>query len=121
MARRSSLPERAVSSSVVGDSVTELSASTGALVQVISGSSYGFESPLAISSVATDVWVTNSYVHSVTELNAWTGALVRVISGSSYKFKDPEAIKSSSCGLDGPDGVSSDGSDGGSRTAMVNQ
>ena len=38
-------------------SVTELSASTGALVQVISGREYGFEDPDAISSDGTHVWV----------------------------------------------------------------
>ena len=42
-----------------GNSVTELSASTGALVQVISGSSYGFDAPAAISSDGTHVWVAN--------------------------------------------------------------
>ena len=36
-----------------GDSVTELSASTGALVKVISGSSYGFNEPGAIASDGT--------------------------------------------------------------------
>ena len=68
--------------------MTELSASTGALVQVISGSSYGFNDPDAVSSDGTDVWVTNSAGDSVTELSASTGALVQVISGSSYGFDE---------------------------------
>ena len=76
-----------------GKSVTELSASTGALVQVISGSSYGFDGPDAISSDGTHVWVANSG-NSVTELSASTGALVQVISGSGYGFDAPEAISS---------------------------
>ena len=42
-----------------GHSVTELDAATGALVQVISGSSYGFDSPEAVSSDGTHVWVAN--------------------------------------------------------------
>jgi DNA-binding beta-propeller fold protein YncE len=42
-----------------GYSVTELKAPTGALVQVISGSSYGFVAPYAISSDGSDVWVAN--------------------------------------------------------------
>ena len=46
--------------------MTELSASTGALVQVISGSSYGFDDPVAISSDGTDVWVANYEGESVT-------------------------------------------------------
>ena len=69
--------------------MTELSASTGALVQVISGSSYGFQYPDGISSDGTDVWVANETGSSVTELSASTGALVQVISGSSYGFSGP--------------------------------
>src|SRR5579863_9252342 len=61
------------------DSVTELDAATGALVQVITGSSYQFHSPAAISSDGTHVWVANIDGGSVTELDAATGALVQVI------------------------------------------
>ena len=43
-----------------GDSVTELSASTGALVKVISGSAYQFDFPDAIASNGTNVWVANA-------------------------------------------------------------
>ena len=75
-----------------GKSVTELSASTGALLQVIKGSSYGFDAPLAISSDGTDVWVANS--HSVTEMSASKGALVQVISGHKFGFDYPRAISS---------------------------
>ena len=39
--------------------MTELDAATGALVQVLSGSSYGFNSPMRISSDGTHVWVAN--------------------------------------------------------------
>ena len=49
-----------------GDSVTELSAATGALVQVIGGSSYGFDEPDAIASDGTDVWVANLGGQSLT-------------------------------------------------------
>ncbi len=48
--------------------VTELSASTGALVKVLSGSNYGFDHPNAITSDGTHVWVANFYGSSVTEL-----------------------------------------------------
>ena len=74
--------------------MTELSASTGALVQVISASGYGFSDPVAISSDGTHVWVANFDGNSVTELSASTGALVQVISGSSYGFDAPDAISS---------------------------
>ena len=67
------------------NTVTELSAATGAVVQVISGSSYQFNGPYTISSDGTHVWVGDGG-GSVTEMNAATGALVRVISGSSMGF-----------------------------------
>ena len=74
----------------VGNSVTELNASTGAHVQVLSAPSYGFNLPVAISCDGTHVWVVNdpslagkfttlgsSSGGTVTELNASTGALGR--------------------------------------------
>ena len=63
-------------------------------MKVISGSSYGFDSPDAITSDGTHVWVANLYGNSVTELSASTGALVRVIRGSSYGFDELEGITS---------------------------
>jgi hypothetical protein len=75
-----------------GKSVTELSAKTGRLVKVISGSRYKFDVPAAIASDGTHVWVANDT--SVTELSARTGRLVKVISGSKYKFADAIAIAS---------------------------
>jgi uncharacterized protein YerC len=78
-----------------GASVTELSASTGALVRVIRGANYGISGPEGIALSGTHVWVANGA--SVTELSASTGALVRVIRCPSY-------------GFDGPEGITSDGS-----------
>ncbi len=75
-----------------GNSVTELSASTGALVKVIRGSRYGFNGSLGITSDGTHIWVANSEGRSVTELLASTGALVKVVRGPSYGFDDPWAI-----------------------------
>ncbi len=79
-----------------GNSVTELSAATGALVQFISGSKYRIKQPEAISSDGTHVWVANSPFGggSVTELSASTGALVQVIKGAQYGFAEPEGISS---------------------------
>ncbi len=82
-----------------GNSVTELSAATGALVKVISGPSYRFAflnkrllSAAAVASDGSHVWVTNFAGNAVTELSASTGALVRVISGSGYAFDAPMGI-----------------------------
>jgi DNA-binding beta-propeller fold protein YncE len=63
-------------------------------ISVLSGSKYGFKSPIAIDSDGTHVWVANTGGYSVTELSATTGALVQVISGSSYGFVGPYAISS---------------------------
>ena len=46
--------------------MTELNASTGALVKHISSSSYGFDDPAAIFSDGKDVWVANLGGQSVT-------------------------------------------------------
>ena len=75
-----------------GDSVTELSESTGALVKVLSARSYGFDVPDAIAADGTHVWVADSNGHSVTELSQSTGALVKVLRG-----------------IHGPDGIAVDG------------
>ena len=77
-----------------GNAVTELDASTGALVQVLKGGAYGFNYPSAISSDGTSVWVTNILGNSVTELSASTGAKTRVIKSPSDGFNNPSAIYS---------------------------
>ena len=65
-----------------GSSVTELDASTGALVGVLSGPKYRFDSPDALAVSGPDLFVVNSlFTPSITEVDATTGALVRVISG----------------------------------------
>jgi DNA-binding beta-propeller fold protein YncE len=77
-----------------GNSVTELSASTGKLVEVLSNSRYKFDFPNAVASDAKHVWVANENGQTVTELSASTGRLVRVRSSSSYGFNSPDAIAS---------------------------
>ena len=68
-----------------GNSVTELTASTGALVKVISGSSYKFNDPRCHRrrTAPTSGWRTESATRSPSS-TASTGALVKVISGSSF-------------------------------------
>ena len=55
--------------------VTELNASTGAVVQTIA---VGFN-PDGVSSDGTHVWVANYGDNTVTELNASTGSVVQTI------------------------------------------
>jgi DNA-binding beta-propeller fold protein YncE len=71
------------------NSVTELDASTGTLVQVLSRG-YGFE-PAAMAVDGPHIWVAD-YGASVTELDASTGTLVQVLSAGSYGFNEPRAI-----------------------------
>ena len=52
------------------DSVTELLASTGALVQVLSGSDPAFIEPYAVASDGVHVWLTSFDLPFVTELTA---------------------------------------------------
>jgi DNA-binding beta-propeller fold protein YncE len=60
-------------------SITELLATTGALVQVLSGATYELDAPSVISSDGTDLWVVNSSSSIVTEIDDSSGALVRSI------------------------------------------
>jgi hypothetical protein len=76
------------------NSVTEVSASTGAAVAVLSAATYGFDRPNAIYSDGTDVWVSNLLGFSVTELSASTGAFIRLIHGAGYGFNAPDGIGS---------------------------
>jgi hypothetical protein len=53
-----------------GNSVTELSASTGAPIKIISGSNYDFDGPSGITVASTHIWVANTDGQSVTEFPA---------------------------------------------------
>ncbi len=64
--------------------LTELDASTGALVRVIAGARYGFNEPDAMVLDGPELFVASS--DCVTELNASTGAFVKVLPGSRYGF-----------------------------------
>jgi hypothetical protein len=75
-----------------GGWVTELSATTGALIRVVSARPDGLTDPEAIAVAGGRVWVVNSFGGSVTELNATTGALISVITAQQYQLSDPGAI-----------------------------
>ncbi len=76
-----------------GNSIIELSASTGALVRVINGSSYEFNGPSAMTVLGSRVRVADKSC-SVTEFSATTGTLSRVIADPIYGFFAPGAITS---------------------------
>ena len=66
-----------------GNSVTEMSSSTGAVVQILAGSSYGFNLPDAIVAGSNHAWVANANGNTVTEISTSTGAS-GLTSGSSW-------------------------------------
>ena len=53
-----------------GDSVTEIDAQDGSLVQLLSGGRYAFNQPTAIAFDGSHLWITNGGGNSVTEMNA---------------------------------------------------
>lgn len=80
-----------------GNSVTELDATTGGVLRVLSAPRYGFQTPSAITYEASRLWVANEFggprhVGSVTEISAKTGGLIRVVWGKRYGLHDPLAI-----------------------------
>ena len=75
----------------LGASGTELAASDGRWVRILSGAMYGIHSPTAIAADCVHLWVANGS-GSVTELDASDGGWVRTLSGARYGFKGPTAI-----------------------------
>ena len=75
-----------------GNSITELSASTGRFVRVITHCWCHLTAPMSIATDGGRVWVADWDGSSVTELSASAGALVRIVSHSSYGFSNPGPI-----------------------------
>ena len=79
------------------NSLTEVSASTGALIQVLSAPSLDLNFPWQIEADGTYVWVANhggNSGSSITELNSVTGALNRVIRGPIADLDSPNEMTS---------------------------
>ena len=64
-------------SNAAGNSVTELNATTGALVRVIKGSSYKLHGTGHITSNGSDVWISNLRGTTLAELSATSGTSSR--------------------------------------------
>jgi outer membrane protein assembly factor BamB len=71
--------------------VTELNASNGSLVRVISAKADELNGPGPMAVSGSHVWVSNGHVgaNSITELNASNGSLVRVISAKADELNGP--------------------------------
>jgi hypothetical protein len=87
--------------------LTEIDASTGALVRTISGQAYRFSFPCALAIKGTHLFVVDTGSGSLADIDAATGALVSVISGPAYGFSDPHALV-----FDGPDLFVANSADG---------
>jgi hypothetical protein len=85
-----------------GQAVTEFSATTGALVRVLTNAKgpYGFNTPAAIAVDGSYLWIVNktggsttdATMGSLTEINATTGAFVRRITASADGLRKPSGI-----------------------------
>ncbi|HKH88385.1 MAG TPA: hypothetical protein VKA05_06160 [Acidimicrobiales bacterium] len=75
-----------------GNSVTELSPTSGACIGNVTGSQFHFDSPAALKALGANLFVANQKGNTVTEVAVATRALVRVISASACKFSDPVAL-----------------------------
>jgi outer membrane protein assembly factor BamB len=84
-------------SNFLSKSVSELNASNGSLVRVISARDDRFSNPDDVVATSKHVWITNfasgnSAKSSVTELNASNGSLVRVIDARSDDIENPQQL-----------------------------
>ncbi len=59
--------------------------------QVVTGASYGFDSPDSVTATSGQLWVTNPKGNSLTEISDADGALVRRVAGRQYGFSAPVA------------------------------
>jgi len=69
-----------------GETVTELNASDGQQVKVLSGAQYKFSQPAIVVAAGAHVLVANRGGNSVSEINASTGALEYTLTAARYHF-----------------------------------
>jgi hypothetical protein len=73
-------------------SITEVSASSGALIGTASGPVFGFDQPTGLAVADGEVFVANSANNTVTVVSAATRGFVSVLSGSQYAFSTPIGV-----------------------------
>jgi hypothetical protein len=71
--------------------VTELDASTGAVIRVLQGTTYGFGLAGVLASEGGRLFVLGSN-DAASEIDESTGALIRVVRGAFYGFYSPDAM-----------------------------
>ena len=72
--------------------LTEIDATTGALVRRISGARYDFHVPDGIAVDGDVLYVADSAANAVTEVDPRTGRLVGLMSGAQYQFDSPQGL-----------------------------
>ena len=81
-------------SSWVEGVLTEVDATTGHVVRVVTGARYGMNVALAMTIDGPDIFVVDEGKNQVTEVDASSGQLVRVLNAGDYIFAEPHAITS---------------------------
>lgn len=76
------------------NTVTEVSAATGARLHTVSARRFGLDHPAAETVVDGDLFVANSAGDSVSEIKTTNRHHVRTIKGTGYGFSDPLALAS---------------------------
>jgi streptogramin lyase len=76
------------------NSVSEINASTGTLVKMLRGKTFGFDQPRAIVHISTHLFVANAN-DTVSVITAATSAAAGVLSGKGYGFDNPVALAKS--------------------------
>src|ERR1019366_4359541 len=75
------------------NSITQINASNGAFVRLLSGKPYNFSTVYSIYSNGTNVWTTNFASNSLTEFNAKSGAFkTQVKTNSTNKLSEPVGV-----------------------------
>jgi hypothetical protein len=76
--------------------VTEINATSGALVETLSDASFGFNEPDGVVAESTNLWVANyapgTPSGSVSEINEVTSSVVGVLTGTTYGFSGADSI-----------------------------
>lgn len=75
-----------------GNTITELNAIDGSLVQRLTTKEYGLKNPTGIAFDGVNIWVANKDANSLTEINAADGKLIRVLKDDAYQFNSPTRI-----------------------------
>jgi streptogramin lyase len=78
--------------SCAGNAVTEISRTTGLVIQTISEATYGFNCPDALAVDGTNILVANESGNSITEVSASTGDFIQTLTGPQISYPDALAV-----------------------------